>query len=57
MAGVFKGSLNLDKIVGLRVDKNQKMHMLKVKEDKTAKPAVKKSMKNTANTLRGKKYT
>lgn len=56
MAGVFKGSLKLDKVVGLRVDKNQKMHMLTVKEDKTARPAIKKSMKTTPNTLRGTKY-
>ena len=57
MAGVFKGSLKLDKIVGLRPDSSVKMHMLELKQDPTVKPAIKKSMKNTANTRKGTRYS
>jgi hypothetical protein len=56
MAAVYKGSLTLNKVTGIRVDKNQKPTMVKLKEDPTKRPPTKKSMKSTPNTLRGTKY-
>ena len=56
MAGVFKGSLKLDRVVGIRPDSSVKVHQLKLKEDTTSKPAIKKSMKNTANMRNGARY-
>jgi hypothetical protein len=51
---VYKGSLKLDKIDGLRADKTRVQNINVKKEDKFAEPT--RSMKTTENTYRGKKY-
>lgn len=57
MAGIFKGKLELDRIVGIRHDLGQKTIPAKslLKPDTTFRPAP-KSMKSTENVFRGKKY-
>jgi len=57
MAAVYKGRLELDRIVGIRHDLGQKTIPAKslLKPDTQFKPA-QKSMKTTENIFRGKKY-
>ena len=57
MAAVYKGRLELDRIVGIRHDLGQKTIPAKslLKLDTQFKPA-QKSMKTTENIFRGKKY-
>jgi len=54
---VYSGKLELDRVVGVRHDLNQRTIPAKnlFKKDTSFKPA-EKSMKTTENTYRGKKY-
>ena len=54
---VYSGKLELDRVVGVRHDRNQRTIPAKnlLKKDTSFKPA-EKSMKTTENTFRGKKY-
>jgi len=48
MAGVYKGSLSLDRVTGIRHDKGQRMTYVPVKKEKTlVEPP--KAMKTTPN--------
>ena len=53
----YAGSLKLDKIIGIRPDKTNKLIPAKnlLKAD-TSFPTASKSMKTNENTFRGKKY-
>ena len=55
MAAVYKGSLKLDRITGVRHDKGQRMTYVPVKKE-VKLPTVNKSMKTTPNTKNGAKY-
>lgn len=54
---VYSGSLKLDKVVGIRLDKGQRMTPIQslLKPDTSFKTP-EKSMKTSENTYRGKKY-
>lgn len=51
MVAVYKGSLNLNKVVGARVDKNQTFTQIKLKPS-TDLPIGERSRKENANTTR-----
>lgn len=55
MVAVYKGSLNLNKVTGIRHDKGQRMTYVPVKKE-TKLPTVNKSMKTKPNTKNGAKY-
>ena len=55
MAAVYQGSLNLTKVTGLRVDKNQVVTKVPVKKS-TKLPVGPRSMKTTPNVKNGEKY-
>ena len=55
MAAVYKGKLTLDKVTGIRHDKNQKITYVPVKKNSTL-PNTSKSMKTTPNEKNGAKY-
>ena len=56
MAAVYKGSLKLDKVTGVRHDKGQRITYVPVKQD-TSLPATRKSMKAKPNIKNGAKYS
>ena len=54
-AAIYRGSLKLDKVSGLRADKVRKQ-TVPFSEKATAKVKPNRSMKTEENTYRGKKY-
>ena len=55
---VYKGSLKLDKIVGIRNDRGQRATPIQslLKTTDQSLPEIQKSMKTNETTFRGKKY-
>jgi len=53
MVALYKGKLTLDKVTGIRHDKEQRMTNVKLKAS-TDLPKVEKSMKSTTNVKKGK---
>ena len=49
MAGLYSGSLKLDRVTGVRHDKGQRMTYVPVKKDTTKLQELPKGMKTTEN--------
>jgi hypothetical protein len=56
MAGVFKGSLTLNKITGIRHDKGQRMTYVPVKKTKEITAPVKSIKKTSPKGRKGETY-